>query len=105
MEVKYSYIKNISLAAIQVVQRFCYYILFQKTIVISDYNTVTYILSHQLLGGKYIKWIVILWEFDLEFIKSKSKKSLVLAELLCDLPSASNPTTSEPSIPNASLCF
>ena len=39
-----------------------------------------------MLGGKYSRWIVILQEFDLEFAKSKSKKSLVFAELICDLP-------------------
>ena len=45
----------------------------------------------------------MLQEFDLEFIKSKSKKSLVLVELLCDLPSDSTATTLEPSIPDESL--
>jgi hypothetical protein len=30
---------------------------------------------------------VILQEFDLEFEKAKSKKSLVFSELICDLPS------------------
>ena len=64
---------------------------------------MTYILSRQFLGGEYSKWIVILQEFDLEFVKSKSKKSLVLAELLCDLPYDSNTTTSEPSIIDESL--
>ena len=29
---------------------------------------MTYILTKQLLGGNYSKWIFILWEFDLEFI-------------------------------------
>ena len=86
MEVKYSYVEKLALATVQVVQRFRHYILFRKTVVISDCNPMTYILSRQLLGGKYSKWIVILQEFDFEFIKSKSKKSLVLAELLCDLP-------------------
>jgi len=59
---------------------------------------MTYILSRQLLGGKYSKWVVILQEFDLEFIKSKSKKSLVFSELLCDVPSSSNDLTLEASI-------
>ena len=45
-----------------------------------------YILTKQFLGGKYSKWIVILQEFDLEFEKSKSKKSLIFAELMCDFP-------------------
>ena len=64
---------------------------------------MTYILSCQFLGGNYSKLIFILQEFDLEFIKSKSKKSLVLVELLCDIPSDSTDTTSEPSIPDESL--
>ena len=58
-EVKYSYVENLALEAIS----YC--------------NPMTYILSRQLLGGEYSKWIVILQEFDLEFIKSKSNKHLV----------------------------
>ena len=40
-----------------------------------------------MIGGKYNKWIVILQEFDLEFISAKSKKYLILAELISDFPS------------------
>lgn len=102
-KVKYSYVENLALASIQVVQSFCHYILLRKTTVILDCNPMTYILSHQLLGEKYSKWIVILQEFDLEFIKSKSKKSLVFVELLCDLPSTSIDSRTKPSIPDESL--
>ena len=52
-EVKYSYIENLALAALQAIQRFCHYILLCKTTVVSDCNPMTYILSCQLLGGKY----------------------------------------------------
>lgn len=103
MEVKYSYVEKLALAGVQAVQRFRHYILLRKKKIVSDCNPMTYILSRQLMGEKYSKWIVILQEFDLEFIKSKSKKSLVLAELLCDLPSDSTTTTLEPSIPDESL--
>ena len=54
-----------------------------------------YILACQVIRGKYSRWIVILQEFDLEFAKATSKKSLVFSELMCDLPCAS--TESEPS--------
>ena len=37
-----------------------------------------------MIGGKYNKWIVILEEFDLEFVSAKSKKSLIFAELISD---------------------
>ena len=40
-----------------------------------------------MIGGKYNKWIVILQEFDLEFVSAKSKKSLIFAKLMSDFPS------------------
>ena len=58
-EVKYSYVENLSLVVVQVVQRFHHYILLQKTTIVSDCNPMTYILSRQLLGGKYSKWIML----------------------------------------------
>lgn len=102
-ESKYSYIEKLALAAVQAIQSFQHYILFRKTTILSDCNPMTYILSRQLLGGKYSKWIAILQEFDLEVIKSKSKKSLVFMELLCDLPSSSNDVTLEEAIVDESL--
>jgi hypothetical protein len=61
------------------------------------------ILTHQLLGGKYSKWLVILQEFDLELECSKPKKSLVFAELICDLPSVETEKVAEDSLPDESL--
>ena len=72
---------------------------------ISDCNPMMYILTKQLLGGKYSKWIVILQEFDLEFKKSKSNKSLVFAELMCDFPSTDTETVAEHPIADESLFF
>ena len=40
-----------------------------------------------MIRGKYNKWIVILQEFNLEFVSAKSKKSLIFAELISDFPS------------------
>ena len=45
-----------------------------------------HILSCQIIGGKYSKWILILQQFDLVFVAAKAKKYLVFAELLSDLP-------------------
>ena len=62
-----------------------------------------YILTKQLLEGKYSKWIVILQEFDLEFKKYKSNKSLVFDELMCDFPNTDTKTMVEIPIANESL--
>lgn len=64
---------------------------------------MTYILSHQLLGDKYSKWIVILQEFNLVFTTAKSKKSLFFAELIFSLPSTSLPIGVDEQLPNETL--
>jgi hypothetical protein len=71
--------------------------------VIVDSNPMYHILTHQVLGGKYSKWIIILQEFDLEFTKSKAKKSLVFVELICDLPHTDEETEPSDSLPDESL--
>ena len=40
-----------------------------------------------MIGGKYNKSIVILQEFDLQFVSEKLKKFLIFAELISDFPS------------------
>ena len=39
-----------------------------------------------MIRGKFSKWIVILQEFDIEFMSEKAKKYLVFAKLLSELP-------------------
>jgi hypothetical protein len=98
-ELHYSHVEKLALAAVIIVQRFCHYILLRTTTVITDSNPMYHILTHQVLGGKYSKWIVILQEFNLEFAKSKSKKSLVFAELICNFPHADEDTEPRDSLP------
>jgi hypothetical protein len=102
-ETKYLLVKKLALATVKAVQRFRHYILSRKTTVISNYNPMQHILTRQFLGGKYSKWIVILQEFDLEFERAKSKKSLVFAELICDFPYSEMENVVADSLPNESL--
>jgi hypothetical protein len=62
-----------------------------------------YILSHHILGGHYLKWIVLLQEFDLKFSTTKSKKSLVFAKLMIDLPRVIEESVVQDSLPNEYL--
>jgi hypothetical protein len=61
-----------------------------------------HILTRQLLGGKYSKWIFILQEFDLEFDRATSKKSLVFT-LICDFPHTTMEKVAVDSLPDESL--
>lgn len=49
-------------------------------------NPFQYVINHWMIGGKFSKWIVILQEFNMEFMSSKSKKFLVFTELISELP-------------------
>ena len=65
----YSHVEKLALATIIAVKKFHHYILLRTTTVLANQNPMYYILSQQVLGGKYSRWIVILQEFDLEFSK------------------------------------
>jgi hypothetical protein len=82
LELSYSHIEKLALAIVHAVQWFRHYVLFHKTTVIAVVNPFQYILTRRVIGGKNSRWIVILQEFDLDFISAKSKKSLVFAELI-----------------------
>ena len=56
-----------------------------------------------MLRGKYSQWIVTRQEFDLEFSKATSKKSLVFSEIMCDLPCASMKSEPSDSFPDEFL--
>jgi hypothetical protein len=59
-EIKYQHVEKLDLAVVQAVQRFRHYIISRKTTVIYHCNPMQHILTRQLLGGKYSKWIFIL---------------------------------------------
>ena len=78
---------KISFATVHAVQRLRHYILLRQTLVVAHINPFQFVLTRRMIGEKYNKWIVILQEFDLEFVSVKSKKSLIFAELISDFPS------------------
>jgi hypothetical protein len=102
-ETEYLHVEKLALAVVQTVQRFRHYILSRKTMVISNYNPIQHILTRQLLGEKYSKWIIILQEFDLEFEHANSKKSLVFSELICDLPCSETKNVATDSLLDESI--
>ena len=69
-ETLYSHVENIVLAMVIVVHKFCHYIFLRTTTFYADSNPMYYILTRQVLGEKYSRWIIILQEFELEFAKT-----------------------------------
>jgi hypothetical protein len=90
---KYKHEEKLALAVVLAVHKLRHYILLRTTKVVVDSNNMQYFLSHRQVNRKIVRWVVILQEYDLEFSKPKSKKALVLTELVTALPSD---TTSAP---------
>jgi hypothetical protein len=90
---KYKHEEKLALAVVLTVQKLRYYILLLTTKVIADSNPMQYLLSRRQVNSKFTQWIIILQEYNLEFSTPKSKKALILAELVTALPSD---TTSAP---------
>ena len=78
---------KIVLATVHAVQILRHYILLCQTLVVAHVNPFQFVLTRRMIEGKYNKWIVILQEFNLEFVLAKSKKSLIFTELISDFPS------------------
>ena len=86
-ELWYSHIEKLALATVHAIHRLRHYIFLHHTKVIAHINPFQFVLTRRMIGGKYNESIVILQEFDLEFVLTKSKKSLVFVKLMSDLPS------------------
>ena len=100
LELKYSHVEKLALAAVYAVQRLRHYILLRTTTIVADVNPFRYVLSRRIVGGKFNKWIVILQEFDLDFQSAKSKKSLVFAELIAEFPTEESVAVEDDSFPD-----
>ena len=104
-ELRYSQVEKLALAAVYVVHRLRHYILLRTTMIVADVNPFQYVLSRWIVGGKFNKWIVILQEFDLDFQSSKSKKSLVFAELIVEFLLEEDVSIEEDSFPDENIFF
>jgi hypothetical protein len=85
-ELNYSHVEKLVLATIHAMQWFCHYIMLLKTIVVVVVNPFQYVLTGHVIDRKISRWIVILQEFDLDFVSAKSKSSLVFVERISKLP-------------------
>jgi hypothetical protein len=102
---KYKHEEKLSLAVVLAVQKLRHYILLRTTKVIADSNPIQYFLSCRQVNEKFARWIIILQEYDLDFSTPKSKKALVLTELVMALPSDTTSTHVNTDFPDKHLFY
>ena len=87
LELRYSHVEKLELAAMYVIKRLHHYILLRTTIVVAGVNPFQYVLMCRILRRKFNKSIVIIQEFEFTFQSAKSKNYLVFAEFISEFPS------------------
>ena len=105
MDICYTHAKKVDLATVHAVQRLRHCIPLQQTLVVSPINPFQFVLTRRMTGGKYNKWIVILQGFDLEFVSSKSKKSLAFVDIISDFPNLDEEEVHEDSLVDENIFF
>jgi hypothetical protein len=102
---KYKHEEKIALVVVLAVHKLCHYIMLHTTKVVANSNPMQYLLSHRQINNKFARWIIILQEYNLEFSTPKSKKSLILTELIMALPSDTTSAPVNTDFPNEHLFY
>jgi hypothetical protein len=102
---KYKHEEKLALVVVLVVQKLFHYILLRTTKVIANSNPMQYLLSCRQINGKFSRWITILQEYNLEFSTPKSKKSLILTELVTAFPSDTTSAPVNTNFPDEQLFY
>ncbi|KAG9458896.1 hypothetical protein H6P81_003404 [Aristolochia fimbriata] len=85
-ELNYSPIEKTCLALIFAIQKLRHYLLAHSTNHISRADPLKYIMSRPILSGRLAKWVLLLSEFEINFIPQRVTKGQALANFLADHP-------------------
>lgn len=85
-ELNYSSIEKTCLAVVFATQKLRYYMLIHSMKLIAKIDPLKYLLSNSTLIGRLAKWVMILSEFDIEYVDRKAIKGQVITDQLAEAP-------------------
>eukprot|EP01018_Ginkgo_biloba_P005516 Gb_15363 [translate_table: standard] len=85
-ELNYTFVEKQCLALVFATKKLRQYLINAHTDVYTQFDLLLYLLSKPDHIGRAGRWAVLLQEFDLSVVKQKSKKGMIVAEHLADLP-------------------
>ncbi|KAG9453420.1 hypothetical protein H6P81_006324 [Aristolochia fimbriata] len=85
-EINYTPIEMTCLALIFAIQKLRHYLLAHSTNLISRIDQLKYIMSRPILSGRLAKWVLLLSEFEINFVPQRAIKGQALANFLADHP-------------------
>ena len=85
-ELNYTPMEKACLAVVFSTQKLRHYMLSHAVQLISKIDPLKYMLSRTVLTGHLAKWVMLLSEFDIQYIDRKSIKGQAIADHLADAP-------------------
>lgn len=85
-ETNYSIIEKAYLAVVFTSQKLRHYMLAHSIKLIAKINPLKYILSKATLTGRLAKWVMILTEFNIEYVEHKAIKGQAIVDQLASAP-------------------
>ena len=70
-EIRYTLMKKICFVMIFTTKKFRYYLLYFTTYVVHHVNPLRYLVAKQYLSNRFIKWLMLLHEFDINVVEKK----------------------------------
>ena len=87
-ECKYIMIERLCLALVWATRRLRHYVTEYSILLVSRLDPLKYLFDRPVLTGRLMRWLVLLTEFDIQYMTQKSVKGSIVADiwLLCQYP-------------------
>ena len=83
---KYIMIERLCLALIWATRRLRHYVKEYSILLVSQLDPLRYLFNRPVLTGRLMRWLVILTEFDIQYMTQKSVKGSIIADHLASFP-------------------
>ena len=83
---KYIMIEHLCLALVWATRRLRHYVTEYSILLVSQLDPLRYLFDIPVLTGRLMRWLVLLIEFDIQYVTQKSVKGSIVANHLASLP-------------------
>ena len=85
-ECKYLMIERLYLALVWATRRLRHYVTEYSILLVSRLDPLRYLFERPVLTGRLMRWLVLLTEFDIQYVTQKSIKGSIVADHLASFP-------------------
>ena len=85
-ECKYLMIERLYLALVWATRRLRHYVTEYSILLVSRLDPLRYLFDRPVLTGRLMRWLVLLTEFDIQYVTQKSVKGSIVADHLAYFP-------------------